>query len=173
MLGVPHLVNNRLTLKRATAIICALLHASASFAATTTSTFTVQITITASCTITSTSTLNFGSTGVISANIDQTSTIDVQCTNTTPYDVGLNAGTAAGATVTTRAMTSGGATVSYSLFRDSARTLNWGNTVGTDTFHQNSGNGASQVVTVFGRVPPQSTPAPGTYTDTITVTVTF
>ncbi|WP_163468383.1 spore coat protein U domain-containing protein, partial [Klebsiella michiganensis] len=27
--------------------------------------------------------------------------------------------------------------------------------------------------TVYGRVPVQTTPAPGTYTDTITVTVTY
>src|ERR1051326_2536541 len=69
---------------------------------TTTTTFTVQITITASCTIVSASTLNFGnSQGVLTGNVDQTSIIQVQCTNTTPYNVGLNAGTGTGATVAT------------------------------------------------------------------------
>ena len=62
-------------------------------AATTTSTFSVQLAITAQCVINSASTLNFGSNGVINANIDQTSTLVVQCTNTTPYDIGLDAGT--------------------------------------------------------------------------------
>jgi spore coat protein U domain-containing protein, fimbrial subunit CupE1/2/3/6 len=140
--------------------------------ATTTTTFTVQITITASCTIVSASTLNFGSQGVLTANVDQTSTIQVQCTNTTPYNIGLDAGTATGATVTTRKMTNAGATISYSLYSNSARTTNWGNTVGTDTVAA-TGNGASQSYTVYGRVPPQTTPAPATYTDTITVTVTY
>src|SRR5947207_15754229 len=97
-------------------------------AATTTTTFTVSITITASCVINSASTLNFGSSGVLTANIDLTSTIQVQCTNTTPYNIGLNAGTASGATVTTRKMTNGAATVSYSMYSDSGRTTNWGNT---------------------------------------------
>jgi spore coat protein U-like protein len=142
------------------------------FAATTTTTFGVQITITASCTILSASTLNFGSNGVLTANVDQTSTIAVQCTNTTPYNIGLNAGTSTGATVTTRKMVNGAATVSYSLFSDSGRTTNWGNTVGTDTV-ASTGTGASQSFTVLGRVPAQTTPAPNTYTDTITVTVTF
>ena len=120
----------------------------------------------------SASTLNFGSQGVLTANVDQTSTIAVQCTNTTPYNIGLNAGTSSGATVTTRKMVNGAATVSYSLFSDSGRTTNWGNTVGTDTV-ASTGTGASQNFTVFGRVPAQTTPAPNTYTDTITVTVTF
>ena len=142
------------------------------YAATTTSTFTVQMTIAASCTIVSASTLNFGSQGVLAANVDQTSTLQVQCTNTTPYNIGLNAGTGTGATVATRKMTSGGATINYSLYTDIGRTTLWGNTVGTDTVAA-TGSGAAQNYTVYGRVPPQTTPAPATYTDTITVTVTY
>ena len=149
-----------------------LASAGAVHAATTTTTFTVSITITASCVINSASTLNFGSSGVLTANIDLTSTIQVQCTNTTPYNIGLNAGTASGATVTTRKMTNGAATVSYSMYSDSGRTTNWGNTVGTDTV-ASTGTGASQSFTVYGRVPTQSTPAPQAYSDTITVTVTY
>ena len=145
---------------------------SASHAATTTSTFTVQVAITASCTINSASTLNFGSQGVLTANVDQTSTMQVQCTNTTPYNIGLNAGTGTGATVAVRKMTSGANTVNYSLYSDSGRTTVWGNTVGTDTVAA-TGNGAAQSYTVYGRVTAQTTPAPATYTDTITVTVTY
>jgi len=100
-------------------------------AATTTSTFTVQITIVANCIINSASTLNFGGAqGVLAANVDQTSAISVQCTNTTPYNVGLNAGTGTGATVAVRKMTSGGNTINYSLYTDAARSTVWGNTVG-------------------------------------------
>jgi spore coat protein U-like protein len=37
-----------------------------------------------------------------------------------------------------------------------------------------TGTGATQpAVTVYGRVPPQTTPAIGTYTDTVVVTVTY
>lgn len=140
---------------------------------TITSSFTVQITITASCTIASASTLNFGGAqGVLGANVDQTSTIQVQCTNTTPYNIGLDAGTSPSATVTTRKMVNGANTVSYAIYRDAARTLNWGNTIGTDTV-TGTGSGAAQNITVYGRVPAQTTPAPAVYTDTVTVTVTY
>lgn len=141
-------------------------------AATTTATFTTQITIAASCIINSASTHDFGSQGILAANVDQTSTIQVQCTNTTPYNIGLDAGTGSGATVGARKMTSGASTITYSLYSNSGRTTVWGNTAGTDTVAA-TGNGAAQSYTVYGRVPPQTTPAPATYTDTITVTVTY
>jgi len=163
---------HRFKLKSGLAFACLLALGGASHTATTTTTFTVQITITASCTINSASTLNFGSQGVLSANVDQTSTIQVQCTNTTPYNIGLDAGTGTGATVAARKMTNGANTVTYSLYSDSGRTTVWGNTIGTDTVAA-TGNGAAQSYTVYGRVPPQTTPAPAVYTDTITVTVTY
>jgi spore coat protein U-like protein len=148
------------------------LFASEVHAATVTTTFTTQITITAACIINSASNLNFGAAGVLAANVDQTSTIQVQCTNTTPYSVSLDAGTGTGATVAARKMTNGANTVTYSLYSDAGRTTVWGNTIPTNTV-AGTGNGASQAYTVFGRVPPQATPAPALYTDTITVTVTY
>jgi spore coat protein U-like protein len=151
--------------------LCVLLGSQAR-AATTTSTFTVQMTITASCIINTASNLNFGTSGVIAANIDQTSTLQVQCTNTTPYNIGLDVGTGSGATVASRKMTNGANTIAYSLYSDAGRTSLWGPTIGTNTV-AGTGNGASQSYTVYGRVPPQTTPAAALYTDTITVTVTY
>src|SRR5438128_677438 len=92
------------------------------YAATTTSTFGVDVTIQAQCLINSASTLSFGTQGVLIANVDQTSTIVVQCTNTTTYDIGLDAGTGTGASVATRKLTGGGATVNYRLYSDSGHT---------------------------------------------------
>ena len=69
-------------------------------------------------------------------------------------------------------MTSGGATINYSLYTDSGRSTVWGNTVGTDTVSA-TGNGAAQSFTVYGQVPLQTTPAPALYTDTITLTVSY
>ncbi len=132
---------------------------------------TFTATVNATCNV-SAANINFGSAGVLSANIDSTGTVTPQCTNSTPYNIGLNAGTATGATVTTRKMTNGATTVSYSLYRNAGMTTNWGNTVGTDTVG-GTGTGNNQSYTVYGQVPVQSTPAPGTYTDTIIVTVTY
>ncbi len=158
--------------KLLTVISAVLLASTGVKAATTTGSFTVQMTITASCLINSASTLNFGSSGVIAANVDQTSTVQVQCTNTTPYNIGLDAGTGTGATVATRKMTNGSNTINYALYSNAGRTTLWGNTVGTDTV-AGTGSGAAQSYTVYGRVPAQTTPAAATYTDTITVTVTY
>jgi len=165
-------VRSRLLCAAAFSVTCLLQSAGVSFATTATTTFTVQVVLTATCVINSASTLNFGTQGVLQANVDQTSTIAVQCTDTTPYDIGLDAGTGSGASVATRKMTSGGATVNYRLYSDAGRSTVWGNTVSTDTVSA-VGTGAAQSYTVYGRVPPQTTPAPGTYTDTVTVTVTY
>jgi spore coat protein U-like protein len=143
-----------------------------SAAATASATFRVQLTLTSSCVINSASTLNFGSNGVLTANVNSTSTVSMQCTSGTPYNIGLNAGTGSGATVAVRKMTNGASTINYSIYRDGGRTIVWGNTVGTDTVAA-TGNGAAQSYTLYGQVPPQTAPAPAVYTDTITVTITY
>jgi spore coat protein U-like protein len=139
-------------------------------AATATTTFSVTATVQATCLI-SANPLAFGTyTGVL---INATTTLQVTCTNTTPYNVGLNAGTATGATVTTRKMTGpASATLNYALFQDSSRTINWGQTVGTDTV-TGTGNGSAQTLTVYGQLSANQYPAPGSYSDTITATVTY
>lgn len=139
-------------------------------AATASTTFQVTATVQATCLI-SANPLAFGTyTGT---QADATSTLSVTCTNTTPYNVGLDAGTATGATVTTRRMTGpSSATLNYSLSSDSARTVTWGNTVGTNTV-TGTGNGNAQSLTVYGRVAAGQFVAPGAYADTITATITF
>jgi len=171
MLSISQL-RSRLRLTGALAAACLLQFVGPSSATTTTTTFTATITLAATCVINSASTLDFGTAGVLTANVPATSTIQVQCTNTTPYNIGLDAGTGTGASVAVRKLTSGAATVNYSIYTDAGHTTVWGNTVSTDTV-ASTGTGASQSFTAFGLVPAQTTPAPGTYTDTVTVTVTY
>jgi spore coat protein U-like protein len=152
--------------------ICLLLLGNNSSATSVTSTFTTQVTIAAACTINSAVALNFGSQGALGANVDQTATLQIQCTNTTNYNIGLDAGTGTGATVAVRKMMSGGNAVNYSLYSDSGRTTVWGNTVGSDTVTAVA-NGASQSFTLYGRIPAQTTPAPGAYSDMVTVTIMY
>ena len=151
------------------------LTAGAASALTATGNFNVKITITANCTVSATDML-FASTGVIAANVDQTSVISVICTNTTPYSVGIEAGTNGGGTVTTRKMKGGPSNelISYTLFSDAGRTANWGNTLATG-WQTGTGNGSTtpQTYTVYGRVPVQTTPTPGNYTDAVQVTITY
>lgn len=141
-------------------------------AATQTTTFTVTLTLQNNCVI-SANALNFGTQGVLSANVDQTTSLSVTCSTSAPYNVGLDAGTTTGSTVAARLLAgSGGTTVDFQLYSDSAHTQVWGNTIGTNTV-TGTGTGAAQTLTVYGRVPSQTTPAAGTYTSTVTATITF
>jgi spore coat protein U-like protein len=139
-------------------------------AATATTTFAVTATVQATCLVSATA-MAFGNYTAAVAN--SSSTVSVTCSNTTPYNLGLSAGLATGATVSARKMTGpGSALLGYSLFSDSARTVNWGQTVGTDTV-TGTGNGTAQALTVYGDVPAGQYLAPGSYSDTITATVTY
>jgi len=98
--------------------------------------------------------------------------LNVQCSNTTPYQVGLSAGQHSNGDMNARKMVKGTGAVSYQLYRDATRTQVWGNTVGTNTV-AGTGNGNVQPLTVYGSVPPQTTQSAGTYNDTVIVTVTY
>jgi spore coat protein U-like protein len=137
---------------------------------TVTSPISINTTVAVACNIAA-NPLNFGAYSGLLTNA--TSTIFVTCTNSTAYNVGLDTGTATGATVTNRSMTGpGGALLGYTLFRDSAHTSNWGNTVGTDTI-SGTGTGAAQSLTVYGQIPAGQYVTPGSYADTIIATVTY
>jgi spore coat protein U-like protein len=141
------------------------------FATTQTTTFVVSATVQGSCTISATA-LSFGAyTGLV---INNTSTVTVNCTGGTTYNVSLNPGLATGATVTTRKMTGQylGGTLAYSLYRDSGHANNWGQTIGTDTV-AGTGTGVAQPLTVYGQIPAGTAPAADGYFDTITATVTY
>jgi spore coat protein U-like protein len=139
------------------------------FASSATNTMGVSATVQATCLITTTP-MSFGTyTGVVA---NATATLTLTCTSTTPYDVALDPGTATGATVTTRQMTGTSTSLNYALFSDSARTVNWGQTVGTDTVH-GVGNGSNQPLTVYGQIAANQYVAPGNYSDTITATINY
>lgn len=146
------------------------LASEAAQAATTSTTFAVTSTVQATCVVSATS-LAFGAyTG---AQANATASVTVSCTTTTAYNVGLSSGTASGATVTARKMSGPSSSLlSYSLFRDAARTQIWGETVGTETV-TGTGNGTAQVLNVYGTVPAGQLSTPGSYSDTIVVTVTY
>lgn len=143
--------------------------ASAGFAATATSSMSVTATVQATCTI-SAGALAFGT--YTSTQLDASSTVTVSCTNTTTYNIGLDVGTGTGATVNSRKMTNGAQTLTYSLYSDSGRSTVWGPTIGTNTV-TGTGNGSAQNFTVYGRVPSGQLPTPGSYSDTVTATITY
>jgi spore coat protein U-like protein len=135
-------------------------------------------TILANCHL-STTPLNFGNASLLTSNVDAAATLIVQCTNTTPYSIGLNSGT--NASGSQRRMLNGASNyISYNLYTDAARSASWNTTIsasnctnGGGTCVLGTGTGSNQSVTVYGRVPPQVAPRVGTYSDTVIVTITF
>ena len=133
--------------------------------------FTVSANVQSSCALSGASDLGFGSAASnFSGNINASSTITMSCVYRSAWQVGLDNGQHA--VGSTRRMIQGSGAVIYELYRDSARTQRWGNTLNTDT-SSGTGTGSAQSLTVYGRVAPQSGLAAGNYADKITVTVTF
>lgn len=135
-------------------------------------------TILANCHISATP-LNFGSASLLTANIDAASTLSVQCTNTTPYSISLDYG--ANASGTQRRMLNVAPNfIKYDIYTDAARSAAWTSTTsptsctsGGGTCVLGIGSGANQNIPVYGRVPAQQSQAPGSYSDTVVVTITF
>lgn len=140
-------------------------------AATKTATFNVTAQVVSDCAIAANN-LDFGTVGALVTAVDATTTLNVTCTPTTPYTVSLDAGTGSGSTIADRHMASGGNILKYQMYRDAGRSQQWGQTAGTDT-QGGTGNGSAQVLTVYGRVPVQTTPAIGSYSSVVTATVTY
>jgi spore coat protein U-like protein len=115
------------------------------------------------CTLIVTS-LSFGTyTGAV---LNGTATGKVTCAGA--WDIPLNAGVGAGASETVRKLTGpGGAELSYQVFQDAARTINWGNTTGTDL----NGTGNANI-TFYAQITAGQNVAPGTYTDTLSTATT-
>ncbi|MFX1680761.1 spore coat U domain-containing protein [Mitsuaria sp. CC2] len=155
----------------------ALSAATAANAVTAQNTFQVTATITSSCTV-SGSALNFGSAIdplTVGVPLDASSTLTVTCSNTTPYAVSLNAGTNAGgaSNFTSRTMKSGANTLGYQLYLDSGRTTVFGDGTASSSTKSGTGSGSAQSISVYGRVPTLAGVVPGSYTDTVTVTITY
>ncbi len=159
--------------KLATAAVACAILPSAAWAQTAQTTMDVSATVVKACVVSATN-LAFGTYDPTSATpADATSAVTVTCTPGTSFTVGLNAGTTAGATVTTRKMASGAERLNYALYSDVARTTNWGNTPGSDTPAAVTASVTPSVLTVYGRVAAQQAVAVGSYTDTVTITVNY
>jgi spore coat protein U-like protein len=143
------------------------------FSATATSTLSVSATVLTAC-IVATTPVAFGNYNPTAGSAtNNTGTVAVTCTSGAPYNVLLDPGAATGATVTTRKMKDATTDLlPYTLYRDSARTLNWGQTIATDTL-SGTGSGVIQTLTVYGSVPAGAAVPAGVYSDTVNVTVNY
>jgi len=122
------------------------------------------------CTV-STSGLNFGNYDVFSSlNDDVTATITVKCTKNSTYSIALSSGSG---TFGSRTLKGQVGALAYNLFLDPTRLTIWGDgSSGTSTF-SGAGTGSNVSTPVYGRIPSRQNVRMGSYSDLITVTVTF
>ena len=165
---------NKTTAGLGAGLLCAVLAATPASAATTSTTLNVSATVTANCTVSS-SAVAFGNVNPLSgSDVDASGGITVTCTNGTAWVASAGLGAGAGATFASRKMTAGANLLNYSLYTDAGRTSVWGDGTGSTATFSNTGSGLAQAVTVYGRVPSgQTTVPPGSYADTVSVTVTY
>lgn len=122
------------------------------------------------CRITAISDLDFGTVAGLSAVPDQAASLSLQCPSGTSWQVGMGDGANNSGG---RHMVSGtGARVAYALYRDPARTQGWGQTLNGNTAAGVS-NGSTTTLPIYGRVPSQASQPPGSYSDTVVVTLTY
>lgn len=153
----------------ATALV-GVVAAQDAWAATATASIAVSATSDATCTVSATR-LAFHTVAPTTID-DGNATVTVTCTSGANYDVGLDNGLNA---VSNQRFVKGvtpANTLPYNLFQDAGYTIPWGNTLGVNT-EAGTGSGSAQVLTVYGQIPSQSTVASDTYSDTITVTLTY
>lgn len=137
-----------------------------------TSTFEVSATVLAACTV-SAENLAFGD--YISDSVQATSNIALTCTNGTPYTVALDKGTSPNAGPNNRQMTGGGSApqyLDYALYQDVSQSIYWGDNPNVST-QDGTGTGSQSTLTVYGLIPAQQRVTSGSYSDTITITITY
>jgi spore coat protein U-like protein len=132
---------------------------------------------TTSCSFTSVVGVAFGSYDVFSLSpLDTAGSLTFVCSGVGPSDtvvIELSAGGAA--SFSPRSMASMGASLSYNLYLNAARTAIWGDgTGGTSRYGPVTPvSGVGVTVPVYGRVPAGQNVPIGAYADTITVTILF
>ncbi|MBS0970003.1 spore coat U domain-containing protein [Chimaeribacter arupi] len=168
----------------ATAALMMLTPTAPLFAGTVTGNMGVTLTVGAGCEVVGGNstgavnqfgTLSFGEYSSLANIINSQSTdaagtgsLQLLCTTGTPFTVALDNGVNAAGGQRRMAGT-GGAFINYNLYQEPARTTLWG----PGTPLAGTGTGTPVNLIVYGQVPAQTTPAAGTYTDTVTMTVTW
>jgi spore coat protein U-like protein len=146
-------------------------------ATTTTTTFAVTATVLSTCSASAAALAfpNYTPGGGVQTG---STTISVKCTKNTSFTVGLNAGSTPGDAFVQRLMASGANTLQYNLYIDNGYSKVFGDgTPGSQTVTAlGLGVATAAAVPVFGQLPDSAAnqaAVPGSYSDLITVTVSY
>jgi spore coat protein U-like protein len=145
------------------------------FAGSATASLNVSASVSAVCTI-STSAVAFGAYDPVVTNaatdLNGTGTVTVACTKgaSATIDLGNGSNLSGGS----RRMGSGTDFLSYSLYKDAARTAVWGTGLaGGTTYTYSSASKAATSITVYGKVPQAQDVTVGAYSDVVTATINY
>lgn len=167
-------MHKKLTIIAAGTVLGLTCWAQSAQSASINTTFNVTATVVSTCSTVTATALAFGDYDSLSgADRDSSSTIDVTCTNGTPFAIKLNGGTYG--TITQRKLKedAGSDELNYNLYSDASRSTLWGDgSSGQVVNGTGTGNAVQQ--TVYGRISGgQSDKTAGTYSDVINVTVDY
>jgi spore coat protein U-like protein len=96
-------------------------------------------------------------------------TLSLLFTKGTSFSIGLDKGSAPGATIINRKMKNRASYLNYSLYRDNGNNLVWGNSQGNTL--TGIATGERQTFTLYAKIPAGQISAPGKYLDSINVVV--
>lgn len=117
--------------------------------------------------------VSFGSSGGLSSATRATGAVLVKCTAANSYRIMLNGGTVSNAAGDRKMKNPDtGETVSYRLSTSLDGPI-WGDGSNGTTTYDNVGTGLPQQIIIYGLVPSQTTPSPGTYSDQVTALIYF
>ena len=155
-------------------VMC-LLVSGVSFGSTITATMPVTATVSNTCSTVTANAIAFGEYNPLNATPgDADGNIAVTCTDNTPFDVSLNAGTTTGGSIANRKMAGpNGTNLAYNLYTDSGHDTVWGDGT-TGSVVSGTGTGSAVNETVYGEVAAgQQGVEAGSYSDTVTVSVNY
>jgi spore coat protein U-like protein len=131
----------------------------------------------AACTVSATG-VNFGAYDVfVTTPLDSTGTVTVTCDQAPPADITISigpSGTSGGFIPRQMRSASSSDRLNYNLFINAGRSTVWGDgAAGTSTFFlKNVKKNRPAVTTIYGRIPPGQDVSVGSYSDSLTVTIT-
>ncbi|MDB2333139.1 spore coat U domain-containing protein [Amylibacter sp.] len=115
--------------------------------------------------------VNFGSYDVFSnVAVHSAGSIEVNCANGIGYTIAIGAGSG---NYSQRSMRSDTHTLSYNLYTAANRAVVWGEATNGSATVSGIGTGQSVNHVVYGSIPPNQNVTPGSYSDTITVVITY
>jgi spore coat protein U-like protein len=155
--------------------------AAPAMAATATGDLSVSATVPVTCSVSVPDALAFGTYDPLVANAElgndlyASTSVSVTCSSgasaTITLGQGANPDPDSSDVFPFRRLKNGSNYISYALFQNSSRTTIWANTSGTGVGV--TGNGSAQTLTIYGEISAAQTASPGSYTDTVTATITY